>query len=158
MYTRVHLSSSSLIEVDRPVKSDRAQSNIPVKSERARSQSRSLSCATNTDNFHWIWTKHPMTAPSLTTKSNVAAPGQPSQSNLTGAGLWFDEAAAEALLLRAMGATSASERSERSKHSERNERSTLLFFGDSHMRTFREALIGWICNLDDHKKVVATLR
>ena len=155
MYTRVHLSSSSLIEVDGPVKSGRAKSNIPIKSERPSAQSRSLSCAINTDNFHWIWTKHPMIAPSQTVQSNPTTPSQPSQSNLTGAGLWFDEAATEALLLRAIGATSATTRSERSVHSERNERSTLLFFGDSHMRTFREALIGWICNLDDHKKVIA---
>ena len=145
MYTRVHLSSSSRVETDSPVKSDRAQSNSPVKSDRAQSN-RSLSCATNTNNFHWIWTKHPTTTPSQPSQSNPTAPIQPPQSNLTGSGLWFNEAAAEALLLRVFGGRANTKSNERIG-------STLLFYGDSHMRTFREAMIGWICNMDDYQKV-----
>ena len=166
MYTRVHLSSSSLIEANDgpvtsgraqstgPVKSVRAQSNSPVKSDRAQS-TRSSSCALNTDNFQWIWTKHPTittsqtsqsnpTAPSQTSQSNPTAPSPPSLSNLTGGEvpIWFDEAAAEALLLRVMGV-----------RYQPNERSTLVFYGDSQMRVFREAMIGWICNMDDPQKV-----
>ena len=145
MYTRVHLSSSSLIEANdgRPLKSDRAQPNIPVKPNRGQS-TRSSSCAVNTDNFQWIWTKHPTITPSQTYQSNPTAPTPPSQSNLTGGEVpWFDEAAAEALLLLVMGV-----------RNQPSERSTLVFYGDSQMRVFREAMIGWICNMDDPQKVV----
>ena len=153
MYTRVRLSSSSRIVIDGTDKPGLAQANSPIKSHFGQSKTlKSMSCAVDTNNFHWVWTKHPTTLsrstqsnPTLlneTVQSNSTTPNRTVlQSNSTGIALWLDEAAAEALLLNAF-----------------KERRTLLFVGDSHMRTFREALIGWICNLADPHKISSYLK